>query len=127
MSDVVMNMILAVAVLAIIVSLWRAHRANGSSRYNKFNLIDLVTTNDGYIDRPAFQETIVFIVMTWAVVTYTIKEELTEWLAGIYIATFVIRAAHSAYLNSKENTPLPPVGVTTTFTASSVKTEEQKP
>src|SRR5688572_17319770 len=102
MADVVMNLILATAAMAILVSIYRAHRSNGHSKYRNFNLMDLFTTDEGRADRPALQETVVFLVLTWAVITYTVKGELTEWLAGIYVGTFVLRAAHAAYLRSKE-------------------------
>lgn len=110
MIDVIMNSILMLVVIAIWLSVYRAHKANGSSRYNKFNLIDLITTREGTIDRPAFMEVTAFIVMTWGFIYLTGSGKLTEWYAGIYIGAFVLRAAHSAFLKCRDHGPHPLAG-----------------
>lgn len=106
-ADVVMDVVLAIGGVMIFVSLWRAHKANGQSKYKDFNLLDLVATPQGGIDRPAFQETVVFVVMTWGFITLVVTGRLTEWYAGIYTAIFVVRAAHAAYLRASAVAQLP--------------------
>jgi hypothetical protein len=100
-----MNLVLAVVVALTLISLWRV---NLSENYKNFNLIDLVTNGEGRIHRPALQEFGVFVVMSWGFILLINKNALTEWYVGIYVAAFVIRAAHSAYLRSqtpKKDTP----------------------
>jgi hypothetical protein len=98
--DLIMYMILAGVMLLTVVSLIRAHRQNGGSRYARFNLLDLFCTKDGMVSRPATMEMLAFLVMTWGFVTLTTRGHLTEWYAGIYIGAFVLRAAHSAHLRA---------------------------
>ena len=105
--NVIMNIILVLMVLAIVFSLIMAHRSNGASRYNKFNLLDLFVTKEGIVDGPRTMELIAFLVMTWGFVTLINQKALSEWYVGIYIAAFVLRAAHSAYLKSKTPEPRP--------------------
>jgi len=128
MVDVVMNLILGLVILAIVVSVFRAHKMNGSSRYNKFNLMDLFTSREGYVDRPALQETVAFLVMTWGFITLAVKGQLTEWYAGLYIGTFVVRAAHADWMRCKDHGPHPRPGevVTSTMEASKTVTVEAK-
>lgn len=99
--NTVMNIILVLLLIAIGFSLVMAHRSNGSSKYNKFNLIDLFVTKEGIVDGPRTMELIAFLVMTWGFVTLINQKSLSEWYVGIYIAAFVLRAAHSAYLKTK--------------------------
>ena len=106
MVDFVMTFLLAVFVVVLIISLVRAHRGNG--KLANFNLIDAFRNREGYYSRPAAQETVVFIVMTWTQVTFVLKGQLVEWFTGLYVGTFVLRAAHAAYMKSKENNVLPP-------------------
>lgn len=92
------NLILIGLALLIAVSMVRFHN---NEHYKHFNLIDLVTANDGKVSRPACMEMGAWIVLTWAFVVQVNKGTLTEWFAGIYVGSFVLRAAHSAYLSTK--------------------------
>jgi hypothetical protein len=85
-------------------SLFAAHRSNGTTKYQNFNVMDLFCTRGGHISRPAVMEMIAFLIMTWGFVTFVLQKNLTDWYAGIYVGTFVLRAAHSAYLrvNTKD-------------------------
>ena len=98
-SDILLNSILALAAMVVIISGYRFHQQKG--RYKNFNLFTLITHQDGTLSRPAVQEFGVFVIMSWAFVLLVNKGALTEWFVGLYVVTFVVRAAHSAYLNSK--------------------------
>ena len=98
-SDILLNSILGLGLLIVIVSTWRFHR--DKERYAKFNLLTLITHQDGTLSRPAVQELGVFIIMSWGFILLINKGTLPEWYAMSYLAAFVARAAHSAYLNSK--------------------------
>lgn len=98
MSEIVLNLVLAAVALAVMVSMWRFHK---STRYQSFNLLDLITTHDGKVSRPAVMEFGAWIMMTWAFIVLVQRDKLAEWYAGIYVGAFVIRAAHSAWLSCK--------------------------
>ena len=98
-SDIVLNSILGLALMVVIVSAWKVH--HDKERYKNLNIFTLVTHPDGSFSRPAVQEFGVFIVMTWAFVLLANKGTLTKWFVGVYVVAFVLRAAHSADLNSK--------------------------
>lgn len=98
----ILNMVMAVILALGLISLWRV---NLSDQYKQFNLIDLVTTREGRVNRPALQEFGVFIVMSWGFAVLVNNGGLTEWYVGIYVGAFVLRAAHSAYLSSQNSKP----------------------
>ena len=97
-SDILLNSILGLAAMAVVISAWRFHK---NPAYQKFNLFSLITHQDGTPSRPAVQEFVVFILMSWGFVLLINKGNLPEWYAMSYLAVFVVRAAHSAYLNSR--------------------------
>ena|SRR3990167_2339323 len=98
-SDILLNSILGLGLLIVLVSAWRVH--NDKEKYANLNLLTLITHADGSFSRPAVQEFGVFIIMSWAFILLANKGILTEWFVGLYVGSFVLRAAHSAYLNSK--------------------------
>lgn len=87
----------------IIWGLITIYRIHTNPKFSQFDCLDLITTRDKKIDRPAFQEFLVFIVMIWGFIIQMIKSgSAPEWYVGILVGAFVIRAAHSSYLKSKE-------------------------
>jgi len=98
LSDYVLNAVLVLLVLAIVASFWHYHR---SGNYEQFNLLDLVTTRDGRIHRPAVMEFGAFVLMTWGFIVLINRDNLAEWYATIYVGAFVLRAAYSAWLRQK--------------------------
>lgn len=96
------NLILIGIALLIAVSMVRFHN---NEHYKHFNLVDLITANDGKVSRPACMEVGAWLLMSWAIVVQVNKGMLTEWLAGLYVGAFVMRAAHSAYLSQKGAEP----------------------
>ena len=98
-SDILINSILGLGLLVVVVSAWRVH--NNKERYANLNIFTLITHADGSFSRPAVQELGVFIIMSWGFILLINKGTLPEWYAISYLAAFVARAAHSAYLNSK--------------------------
>lgn len=98
-SDILLNSLLGLGLLIVLVSAWRIH--NDKEKYAKLNILTLITHADGSFSRPAVQEFGVFILMSWGFVMLVNKGYLPEWYAMSYLAAFVARAAHSAYLNSK--------------------------
>ena len=99
MSEWILNTLLGVVGLAVAVSMWRFH---SNPHFQHFNLLDLITTNDGKISRPAVMEMGAFVLMTWGFIVLVQRDKLMEWYAGIYVGAFVLRAAHSAWLNCKQ-------------------------
>lgn len=97
-SDIVLNSILALALMVVIVSAWRFHK---DKRFKSFNLFKLITHLDGTPSRPAIQEFVAFGITSWGFILLINKGNLPEWYMMSYLAIFVARAAHSAYLNSK--------------------------
>lgn len=97
-SDILLNSILGLGLMIVVVSAWRFHKNPG---YEKFNLFMLFCHPDGTPSRPALQELGVFIIMSWGFIFLINKGSLPEWYAMSYLAAFVARAAHNAYLNSK--------------------------
>ncbi len=91
---------LAVFVLLILLSLIRVSRDDA---YSQFNLIDIITCQRGKVSRPACLEVGTWLLMAWGFVVMINKEQwgLVIGYAGLLTTVFVARAAHSAYLNSK--------------------------
>lgn len=100
MSEIVLNSILAVLAVAVMVSMYRFH---SNTRFQHFNLLDLITTAEGKISRPAVMEFGAFVLLTWGFVFQVQAGKLTTEYAGIYVGAFVARAAHSAWLSCKTN------------------------
>ena len=98
MSDYVLNGLLALMALAIAISFIRY---NADPKYDKFNLIDLITTKDGKLHRPAVMEFGAFVLMTWGFIVLINRNRLAEWYAAIYVGAFVVRSAYSAWLRQK--------------------------
>lgn len=98
-SDIVLNSLLGLVLIFIFVSAWRVH--HDKERYANLNIFSLITHADGSFSRPAIQELGVFILMSWGFVMLVNKSALSEWFVVTYVGAFVLRAAHSAYLNSK--------------------------
>lgn len=101
-ADLVMNALLALAAVFIGVSMIRFHR---DEQYQRFNLLALISTRDGQPSRPAVMEFGAFMLFSWGFVVYMNRPAgVPEWFGIAYLGAFVARAAHSAYLRSKEET-----------------------
>lgn len=91
-------MLLAVSMAWLIAWLWKLNR---DPEYRNFRLIDLITTRQGYISRPAFMETGAFLMLTFAFAVMLVRGTPPEWFVGLYGLLFIGRAAHSAYMRNK--------------------------
>lgn len=93
---------LGIVLLLILTSLVRTHF---NEAYKEFNLLDIITCQKGKVSRPACQEVGAWLLISWGfvVAVYKDKWEYAVTLAGILVAAFVTRAAHSAWLNSKNH------------------------
>jgi hypothetical protein len=101
-ADLVMNALLGLAAIIVGVSMIRFHR---DPRYRKFNLLALISNRDGQPSRPAVMEFGAFVLFSWGFVTLMNRPTgVPEWYGIAYLGAFVARAAHSAYLRSKEET-----------------------
>lgn len=98
LSDYILNLVLACVAVAILVSFYRYHR---SPRYENFCLLDLITTTEGRIHRPAVMEFGAFVLMTWGFIVLINRDRLEEWYATVFVGAFVVRAAFSAWLRQK--------------------------
>ncbi len=101
MIELVLNVVLGLIAVAVLVSMWRFH-VSQDDHYRQFNLIDLITTKDGIISRPAVMEFGVFLLMGWGFIVLVNKSALPEWYVTVLVGAFALRAAHSAYLSSKK-------------------------
>lgn len=120
-SDVILNSLLAVALGAIILSMWRMHKGNGI--YRNFNLVFLIVNAQGYPDGAKCVELGVFLLMSWGFVVQMTKGSLSEWYLVAYVGAFVTRGAFGAYLRSKSAPDVPGTTVITT-TETMVKSKD---
>ena len=99
-DEAIAVIVLGVGMILILVSLVRVHF---SKAYAEFNLLDIITCQKGKVSRPACEEVGAWLLISWTLIVavYKDKWEYVIPLAGILVAAFVARAAHSAYLNSK--------------------------
>jgi hypothetical protein len=97
-SDIVLNSLLALGLTIVAVSAYRSHK---DPNFKNFNLLKLICHPDGTPSRPAIQEIGAFVITSWGFVLLINKGNLAEWYMMSYLGFFVARAAHSAYLNSK--------------------------
>lgn len=102
MSDWVMNGLLGLMILVVLVSFWRFHQ---DPKYEKFNLVDIIS-KDGHPHRPAIQEFGIWLLMAWGFVVLMNRGTPPEWYVGIFVGAYVLRAAHAAHLSSRQNGPL---------------------
>lgn len=102
MIELVGNSILALIATTVLISMWRFHR---DERYKKFNLVDVITARDGRISRPAMMEFGSWVIASWYIIIQANRSEDIHIELGLYLTTFVARAAHAAYMNSQNPSP----------------------
>jgi len=117
-SEVVLNTLIAIACIAIIISMWNLHRANG--RYQNINLVDLIVSKEGRLDGAKCVEMGTFLLMSWGFVVYVTAKALPEWYMQAFLFGFVLRGAYGAYLRSKGGPP----ETLGTVTETTIKTKE---
>lgn len=98
MVELVGNSVLALIATVVLLSMWRFHR---DEQYKKFNLLDIISARDGRISRPALMEFGAWVVTSWYLVIQANRAEDIKAEFGLYLAAFVIRAGHSAYMNTQ--------------------------
>lgn len=119
-GDLILNGILALAAVAVIVSLWKLHRRNG--RYTNFNLVYLIVNKDGFPDGAKCVEMGVFLLMSWGFIVQITKGNIADWYVAAYVGAFVTRGAFGAYLRAKGEPDTP--GTKTEVTVTTTKVEE---
>lgn len=104
--------LLGLFMVVAVIALWKSHK-DQSKDFKNFNLLDLITTSQGTINRPAVMELVVFVLMGWGFIVYVARGTLSEWYAGLLVGAFVLRAAYSSFLSSKKpaNGQSPPAEV----------------
>jgi hypothetical protein len=80
----IMMLVLAVFVLALLVTFWVAHRNSATP----FNALDLIMV-DGKVDRIATVFMIAFAVSTWVIVDLQIKNKLDAGVFGLWLGAWV--------------------------------------
>lgn len=120
-SEAIMNVMMAVACLSVIVSMWKLHRAN--SRYENFNVVSLITNKDGFLDGAKCMEMGAFLLMSWGFVALVTSGKLTDAYTAAFAGTFAVRGAFGAFLRSKGDLVMPEEGMTK-VTKVDVKTVE---
>jgi len=93
----VMNIILALGVLLIAYSFWRAHSKPGFD----FNAFDMVM-HEGRVDKIAVVFMAVFAVTTWVIVDLQIKDKLTEGYFMSYGGLWVTPLVAKVVFNKTE-------------------------
>jgi hypothetical protein len=90
--------------LGIAASLYFAH----SNRDSEFDLTDLIT-NKNKVDNAKFCQIGAFFISSWVVFYMTLKNALTEWAFGLYMASWVGARAISliAAMRTKKEEPAP--------------------
>ncbi len=79
-----MHALLAMGVLLMLVSLWRAHKTPGFN----FCLFDLIM-NKGRVDKIALSYMIVLALSSWIMIDLQVNSKMTEGYFGIYIAAWI--------------------------------------
>lgn len=128
-SEIVLNVILAVLGIVLIKALWRMHRSNGGGNplYRNFNLVHLIVNKDGYPDGAKCIEIGAFLILSWGFISQVTTGKLMEWYMQFYIGVFVMRGAYGAYLRSKGEPPDAPGTTVKTEAVTTVKTTEVTP
>lgn len=98
-SEVVLNSLLTLVLIAILISLWRMHSGNGL--YKNFNLVHLIVNKEGFPDGAKCVEIGTFLLLSWGFVVYVTARTLPEWYMQTFIVAFVLRGGYGAYLRSK--------------------------
>ncbi len=119
-SEAVMNIILTVAGILVLVSLWNLHRRNG--KYHNFNLVYLLVNKDMFPDGAKCMEVGAWLVMTWGFVTLVTTGKLSDAYTAAYVGAFAARGAFGAFMRSKGDPPQPEG--TTVVTSTKVDTVE---
>lgn len=110
----VTDAMLAVCLLIIGLSFYRAHR----DPTFKFNAFDLIMENDR-VSRKAVLVMGAFAASTWIVIRLTLDGKLTEGYFGAYMAAWVAPMIAGMFAT---NMPPPPPAVVTTVTATQTTT-----
>lgn len=119
-SEAIMNILIGLACIAIIISMWRLHNRNGI--YKNFNLVYLIVNKDGFPDGAKCMEMAVLLVMTWGFVQQVLTGKLSDAYTAAYVGAFAMRGAYGAFLRNKGGS-IEPEG-TTTITSTQTTTKE---
>ena len=124
-GEVILNTLLVLFGSVVAYSFWQMHKGNG--RYKNFNLVHLVTSNDGFPDGAKCVEIGVFLLMSWGFIVQVTQTKLAEWYVIAYVGAFVTRGAFGAYLRAKGEPADAPGTTVKTEAVTTVKTTEVKP
>lgn len=95
------------------IYLWRiAYKVQKSATH--YDWMSVIVGPDGSISQTKTQQVIAFIVVTWIVIYYTIKGQLSEAMFGLYFGFTTIAVAANRYMNKDMQFPPPPQTVTAT-------------
>ena len=92
-----MHVILALALVAAAVSLWRAHKLPDV----QFNLLDLLMEN-GRVSKIAVAFMLVLGVSTWVIVDQQVTGKLTEGMFGLWLTAWVTPLVAKVVFNKTE-------------------------
>ena len=95
------------------IYLWRvAYRVQESATH--YNWMSVIVGPDGSISQTKTQQVIAFIVVTWIVIYYAIKGQLSEAMFGLYFGFTTVAVAANRYMNKDMQFPPTPPTVTVT-------------
>ena len=112
-----MQIVLALGLVAILVSFWRAHRTPGF----EFNAFDLIMEK-GKVDSEKTVFMVLFVVMTWAFINKELHGTLAEGFYTSYGAMWAAPLILKRFSNKND-----PAGSTTTTTIKQEITEKAMP
>lgn len=110
-----MQTVLAVALVVMVVTIWRAHRRADVS----FDLADLIMV-DGKVDRIASSYMLVLAVTTWIMIDLEIQKRMTEGYLMAYGGMWVLPLVAKMVFN-KADMPGTTVQSITTSSTTTVK------
>jgi len=100
------------------ILLWKAHLDVNAPN---FTFRGFVSTKEGFPDRVALCEITVLISMTTWGSVMVLRNQMSEWFVTAYLAVFVLRGAHAAYLKSHTPPEKPGSSAVTTTIEREIK------
>jgi hypothetical protein len=93
-----MQIILAVGILVMLASVWRAHRTQGF----EFNAFDLIMSG-GRVDKIAVSFMLVLILSSWIMLDLQINGKMTEGYLGIYVGAWIAPLVSKVVVGDKND------------------------
>lgn len=90
--------VLIIATLVVLISAWLWQR----DKHNKFDLLDLISGEDGKLSLSKTGQFVALLVSTWGFVALTRAEKMSEWYFAGYMLAWAGANIASKALDSKK-------------------------